>query len=264
MIRAFFKELKIMLLSIKYSVAREMLNRVTFITNILFMILNNASFILEWVILFAIRDEIGGYSFNQVLLLWGFAAGTYGISHVFFGKANGLADLIINGELDTFMVQPKDVLLSALSSKSEISAIGDLMYSYIILFIYGFTFPRFILYTIGVICGGLIFTSTLVIYHSLSFWFVKMDVIQENVNMILINFATYPGTVFKGVVKMILYTLIPAGLADYVPLDLMIHFDAGLFLIFLASTFAFCFLAYGIFNRGLKRYASSNLMNARV
>ncbi len=264
MIHAFFKELKVMLLSIKYCIAREMLNKVTFLTNIIFMVLNNATFILEWVILFSIKSEIGGYGFKEIMLLWGFAAGTYGVCHVFFGKATGIADLIINGELDTFLVQPKDVLLSVLSSKSDVSAIGDLIYSYIMLFIYGFTFPRFILYTIGIFCGGLIFTSTLVIYHSLSFWFVKMDVIQENANMIMINFATYPGTVFKGGVKLILYTLVPAGIADYIPLDLMIHFDASLFVILLIATFSYCFLAYGMFNRGLRRYSSSNLMNARV
>ena len=264
MLHSFVKEIKIMLLSIKYSIAREMLNKVTFLTNIIFMVLNNASFIFEWLILFAIKDEIGGYSFNQILLLWGFAAGTYGVCHVFFGNATGIADLIINGELDTFLVQPKDVLLSVLSSKSDVSAIGDLIYSYIMLFIYGFTIPRFLLFTIGIICGGLIFTSTLVIYHSLSFWFVKMDVIQDTANMIMINFATYPGTVFKGAVKVILYTLIPAGIANYIPLELMINFKSELFVVLLTSTFLYCFLAYGMFNRGLKRYSSSNLMNARV
>lgn len=264
MIQNIIRELRIMLLSIKYSISREMLNRVTFITNILFMVLNNATFILEWIILFSIRTEIGGYNFNQIMLLWGFAAGTYGLSHLFFGKSTGIADLIINGELDTFLVQPKDVLLSVLSSKTEVSALGDLIYAYIMLFIYGFSIPSFLLYTLCIIFGCLIYTSTLVIYHSLSFWFVKMDVIQENASMIMINFATYPGTVFKGGIKFLLYTLVPAGLADYVPLDLMIHFDVGLFVILLISTFLYCFLAYGLFNRGLKRYSSSNLMNARV
>ena len=48
------KELKLMFLSVKYSLMREMLNKTSFLTNILFMILNNASFIIQWVVLYSI------------------------------------------------------------------------------------------------------------------------------------------------------------------------------------------------------------------
>ena len=262
--KSILKEFKIAFLSTKYSIMREMLNKVTFITNILFMVLNNATFILEWVILFGLKEDIGGYTIKEVLLLWGFAAGTYGICHVFFGQAPHLAELIINGELDTFLVQPKDVLLSALSSKCDISAIGDIIYAYIILFIYGFTIKGFFLYTFLIICGGLIFTSIHVLVNSLSFWFTKLDFLQDNISLMFVNFATYPGTLFKGALKVILYTVVPVGLADYIPVDLMIAFDLKLFVIIPIATVVFCFLAYGLFNRGLRRYSSSNLMNARV
>lgn len=51
-------QIKVMFLSLKYNIMKKMTNKVTFITNIVFMILNNASFILQWIILFSIRDEI--------------------------------------------------------------------------------------------------------------------------------------------------------------------------------------------------------------
>ena len=54
------KELKVFILSFKYAVMREMLNKTTFITNILFMILNNASFIVQWIILYSLKSNIGG------------------------------------------------------------------------------------------------------------------------------------------------------------------------------------------------------------
>ena len=57
-------------LSIKYALQRELLNKVTFISNIIFMIINNGSFIIQWIILYSLRDDVGGYSFKQVLLLW--------------------------------------------------------------------------------------------------------------------------------------------------------------------------------------------------
>ncbi len=257
-------ELKIMMLSIRYSIMREMLNKVTFFSNIFFMILNNASFIFEWIVLFSIRNEIGGYGFREFMLLWGMAAGSYGICHVFFSRSARLSDLIINGELDTYLVQPKDVLLSAITSSCDVSAIGDLIYAGIMLFVYGFSIPTFLLYIVAIICGGLIFTSVQIIYQTLSFWFVKLDIIQDIVNSTLINFATYPGSIFKGGVRLVLYTLVPVGLSTYLPTDMVINQNMGMFAMLIILTILIVFLAYNLFYYGLKKYSSSNLMNARV
>jgi ABC-2 type transport system permease protein len=264
MLKTIRKEIRVALLSIRYSIMREMLNKVTFISNIVFMFLNNATFILEWVVLFSIRDDIGGYGFNEVMLIWGFAAGTFGISHVFFAGASRLSDFIINGELDAYLVQPKDVLLSAITSSCDVSAIGDLIYALVMIFVYGFSWPAFLLYIVALVCGGLIFTSTQIIAHSLSFWFGKVDIITDTINSTLVNFSTYPGTVFKGWVKLILYTIVPVGLAVYMPADMVIGLDLNLLGILLILTALFVFLSYNVFNIGLKKYSSTNLMNARV
>ncbi len=120
-------QVKVTLLNIKYALMREMLNKTTFITNIVFMILNNACFIVQWIILYSIKDNVGGYTFKEVMLLWGIAAGTYGVSHFFFEKAYTLADTITEGKLDVFLVQPKNVLLSAITSDVKTSALGDIL-----------------------------------------------------------------------------------------------------------------------------------------
>ena len=108
-------QIKVMILSVKYNIMRQMVNKVTFITNIVFMILNNASFIVQWIILFSIKDNVGGYKFKEVLLLWGLAASSYGVAHILFKKAFDLSDLIINGKLDSFLVQTKNVFLSVIN-----------------------------------------------------------------------------------------------------------------------------------------------------
>ena len=150
MLMAVKNQIKVMILSIKYNIMRQMTNKVTFITNILFMILNNASFIIQWIILFSLKEEIGGYTIKEVLLLWGVAASVFGISHIFFNKSFEISDLIINGKLDTFLVQPKNVFLSVISSDTSVSAIGDLIYGYICLLLYGITMRNFILFKVGV------------------------------------------------------------------------------------------------------------------
>ena len=257
-------QIKISFLSVKYALIREMLNKTTFITNIIFMILNNASFIIQWIILYSLKDNVGGYTLKEVLLLWGIASGTYGFSHFFFKKAYNLSDIINNGKLDSFIVQPKNVLLSTITTDVEPSALGDLVYSYIILFIYGFTLPRFILYTIFIVTGGCIITAIAVVLGSLSFWFNKSDIIADTGNSLMTTFATYPDGIFKGIAKILLFTLIPVGITTYIPVKVITEFNILYFIIIIGITIISIILSFIIFNKGLKKYSSSNLMIAKI
>jgi len=257
-------QLKVVFLSTKYAIEREMLNKVTFISNILFMILNNASFIIQWIILYSIKDNVGGYSFKQVILLWGLAAGTFGFSRFFFKEAFNLSDIINKGKLDTFLIQPKNVLLSCITSSVDVSALGDMIYAYIMLFIYGISIKGFLLFTLFMILGGLVVTAISIILNSLSFWFGRVEIIANTINSLMINFATYPDGIFKGFIKILFYTIIPIGFVNYIPLQLISSFNITRFIAVIGfSTFMILF-AVIIFNRGLRHYSSSNLMNARI
>ena len=257
-------QIKVIFLSIKYNIMRQMENKVTFITNILFMILNNASFILQWVILFSLKEEIGGYTIKEVVLLWGIASGIFGVAHIVFSKAFEISDLIINGKLDTFLVQPKNVFLSVITSETRISAIGDLIYGYICLFIYGISINNFLLYTLFLITGGIIVSAFASILGSLSFWIVRGDIISDSLTNMMLNFATYPGTIFKDGVRILFYTVIPLGISNYIPVDTIIKFNIGNLAIVIIFTIFITIMAFTIFYKGLKRYSSSNLMSSRI
>ena len=257
-------QIKVSFLSIKYAILREMLNKTTFITNVIFMALDNASMIVQWIILYSLKENVGGYTFKQILLLWGLAAGTFGVSRFFFSKAFSLADTINSGKLDAYLVQPKNVLLSVITSEVEVAALGDILYAYIMLFIYGFTLPTFLLFTMFCIGGGIILTAISIILSSLSFWFQKTDIIADTGNRLITSFATYPDGIFKGLAKMLLFTLIPVGIVNYIPVHILSNFNLDLTVLFLFVTFLLISLAAFIFYKGLKRYSSSNLMSARI
>ena len=257
-------QFKISMLSVKYAIMREMLNKTTFLTNIIFMILNNASFIIQWLVLYSLKDNVGGYTFKQVMLLWALAASTFGIAHFFIKKAFELSDMINTGKLDSFLVQPKNVLLSAITTDVDTSALGDILYGFLMLFICGTTPLNILLFIIFSMCGGFILVSLSVILSSLSFWFNKTDVLSDTVNRLMTNFATYPDGIFKGAVKVMLYTIIPVGITTYIPVRLLTEFNFNLFILIIVVTIILVALAFIIFNKGLKRYSSSNLMSARV
>lgn len=264
MLTAAKNQLKVILLSVKYNIMREMTNRFTFLTNVIFMVLNNASFIVQWLVIFHLKKGIGGYELKDIMILWGLAASSYGLSHILFQQAYQLPGLIMNGKLDSFLVQPKNVLLSIISSGTNSSAFGDLVYGYLILFIFRFSLPNLLLFTYFSITGALIITAFAVITGSLSFWIIRGDIIAENLSNLMINFSIYPEAIFKGVVRLLFYTVIPVGFAAFLPLKVILHFNL-LHLFAITGVAAFMILlAFTIFYRGLKRYTSSNLMSARI
>ena len=264
MLQAAKNQLKVTIKSIKYGLMREMLNKTSFIMNITFMILNNASFIIQWLIIYSLREDVGGYTFNQVLLLWAIAASTYGFSHFFFKKSYTLSDTITQGKLDSYLVQPKNVLISAITSDIEVSALGDILYGYIVLILSGITFAKFFLFTLFTITGAIVITDVAVILGSLSFWFGRSDMIADTGNNLMTSFATYPDGIFKGVSRILLLTIIPIGLTAYFPVWIMTKFDIKLSLIIIIITIAFTALTFVIFYRGLRRYSSSNLMISKI
>ena len=258
------KEIKLVLYSVKYALIREMLNKVTFLSNIIFMILNNASFIVQWLILYRVKSDVGGYDFTQILLLWGLASSSFGISHFFFKRAYKLSKTITNGSLDNYLIQPKNVLLSAITSDVEVSAIGDFIYGIILFFFADISIKFLPLYLLFSITSALIITSIAVIYGSLAFWVTNSEQVAYRMNGTVTNFATYPEGIFNGTIKIILYTIIPVGLIAYLPIQVLSAFNIINLLIIVGVTIILVLLSFFIFNRGLKRYSSSNLMIARI
>ena len=257
-------QIKISILSVRYALMREMINKFSFITNIIFMILNNATFIIQWVVIYSLKSDVGGYSFNQILLLWGMAAGTFGFSHFFFKRAFFLSEIITVGKLDSYLVQPKNVLLAAITSDVEVSALGDLIYGYIMLILSGITLQKFLLFTLFTISGGIIITDIAVLLASLSFWIGKSDTVADTGNSLMTNFATYPDGIFKGFAKGLLFSLVPVGITNYIPIWVMTKFSFELTMLVILVTIVITVLTFVVFYKGLKKYSSTNLMISRI
>jgi ABC-2 type transport system permease protein len=228
------------------------------------MVLNNAAFIVQWLLLFQLKSDIGGYDFNEVMLLWGLAASTFGLAHIFFYRSFSLSELIINGKLDSFLVQPKNVLLSIITSSTSTSAIGDLIYGYIILLVLRLSITNILLFTLFTVTGAVIITAFAIITGSLSFWIVRGDMLAENLNNIIINFSIYPDSIFKNSIRFLLYALVPIGFYVYEPLHILLKFSLPALLGVIVFTIGISLLAFFVFYKGLKRYSSSSLMSARI
>ena len=166
MLTAVKNQMRVCLLSVKYNIMREMVNKVTFLTNICFMLLNNATFLVQWFILLRLREDVGGYTMREIMLLWGLTATSFGLSHILFARVFSLSELIIKGKLDSFLVQPKNVLVSVLTSSTDISAIGDFLYGVVIVCICRPGVGGFFLSLLFAVTGAVVFNKGLKRYSS--------------------------------------------------------------------------------------------------
>ncbi len=264
MLTAVKNQLKVCALSVKYNIMREMLNKVTFLTNILFMMINNATFLIQWVILLRLRDDVGGYTMREIMLLWGLAASSFGLAHILFARVFSLPELIVNGKLDAYLVQPKNVLLGVMTSATSASAIGDFLYGLLLLAIFCFSAKRLLLFLLFAVTGAWIYAALALFIGSLSFWLVRAEMFGTHFVQSMVNFATYPDGIFKGAARFLLYSVIPVGFAIYHPVHIMMDFDGKKFFAVLGYLVLLTAAAVAVFYRGLRRYASGSLMDLRT
>jgi len=187
-----------------------------------------------------------------------------GVHSLTSSLSENIKDIIYEGKLDVFLTQPKNILINVCCSATDVSALGDIIYGLIVYFVCGFSIDTFILFIVFGITSSLLITSIAVILGSLSFWFTKSEGFADRINNTITNFATYPEGIFRGVIKIILYTIIPLGIISYIPIQVLSRFDLTSFLIVIGGCLFFIILAFIVFNRGLKRYSSTNLMIARI
>lgn len=255
------KSLKLILYYFKFNLSAVMEYRISFLVQSIGMIINNSAFIFFWWILFSNVKSIGGYGFKDEMLLWALMSTSFGLSYVVFGNLGQLTKMIVGGELDSYLLQPKDTIINILCSKTVISAWGDTLYGIIMFFIIkGLDFKDFGLFILLCITGSILFSSVLVTVNSLSFFTGSVQGLAELITEFLISFSIYPEGIFSNGIKIILYTAIPTAFMVYVPSKIINNFSVYMLLEVLGVALLWIFIAYSMFYKGIKKYESGNLI----
>ena len=235
--------------------------RKSFIIQTVFMFINNFFFLLFWNIVFDVSgDSIKGITMNDILYLWSIPTLSYGIAFFFFGGAQKLGDYILNGGVDILLLQPKNVIINALLSSSDFSAFGDLLYGFLIgLFAVQFNMSKFLLLIILSCVSAVFFICTNVILSVISVWVGDTSNIEHIYTYtMLISFCTYPENIYSGIIKFLMYTVIPAGYISFIPIKIVATLDFSLLLILLPIAIIYILLTILICQKALAKYESTN------
>ncbi len=239
--------------------------RASFAAQVLGMVLNNASFIVFWLILYAQLGSIRGYSFNDVMFLWALAAAGFGLAGVFLGNAGSLSRAVYTADLDVYLLQPVSILPNFLFSRMSISAWGDIAYGVVLFcFTQPLTPAHAALFALFSLLMAIVLTALRILYHSLTFFLGNAEEFAGMASELVLSFTLYPGSIFQGPVNLLLHSLIPAALIAYIPVELFRAFDPLRLLVLVAADAAIALCAWGVFRLGLRVYESGSRMGARL
>ena len=263
MLTAVKNQIKVLLLSIKYSIIRSMANKKSFLFSVVLMFISNASFLIQWIVILSVSDS-PDLSMKQILLVWGFCASAFGLSNIFLGGVHFLPQYIIEGKLDAYIVQPKNILLAVASSHTSMSALGDFVYGLVVVLLASPSIKTFILFIIFSVLGAICYAAFTTIIYSLIFFSINFRELTGVLARITMAFGSYPDTIFSKGIRIFLYTLIPLGAMVYLPTKTIIDNNHGIIFAIIIYTILITTFAFIMFYQGLKKYTSSNLMGART
>jgi ABC-2 type transport system permease protein len=230
-----------------------------------FMVLNNLAYFTAWWIFFARFDDIGGWRLSDLAGLYGVVAAAFGLTMILCGGLRELARHIAEGSLDSWLTQPKPVVLQALSSNSRASGWGDLATGIGFIAGCGLVTPGELPLALGaVLLAATVLVASGLLMHSLAFWLGDVDSLTRQLWEFLLTFSLYPPTLFSGALRMLLFTALPAGFIGYLPVELLRDFSIETLAGTSAATLGYALLARAVFHAGLARYESGNRIALRA
>jgi ABC-2 type transport system permease protein len=239
--------------------------RVSFWTQVFAMALNDAMWVAFWALFFARFPVVRGYEFRDVVMLWSFGAFSYGLATGICGGSWRYAGQVARGELDFFLVLPKPVLLHVLVSRMSVSAWGDTLFGLgCYLALARPALGELALFLLLSLFGAAMFIAYAVLVNAAAFWLGNAEGFSDQVQNALLTFSLYPGSLFSGAVKVLLFTAVPAGMITWVPVGLIRAWNWGVAALLAAAGALVVALAVTVFYRGLRRYESGNLLAMRA
>jgi ABC-2 type transport system permease protein len=219
------------------------------------MAVNNGFVFAMWFLFFAGFRSIGGWRIEDVALLYGLLAITVGLAGIGFGGFRDLAASILRGDPDGVLTQPKPVLGRLLARESSASAWGDLATGPVLLAVFArlslADLPWLIL---ALACALAVFVSTSVIFACMAFWIAGARSLARDLTDFLVGFSGYPGSIYSGTTKLMVYTVFPAGFMVLEPVALIRRPGLPLALEIVAAAAVYAGLALLMFHLGLRRY----------
>lgn len=214
-------------------------------------------------IVFQNTENIAGWNFKQILLLYGVTRLSIGIAGYCFDSLYDIGPKYIrNGDFDKILLRPIHPLISIIGSSREFEALAD--------FILGLAITIYMLIKLSIpitailifkivffsIIGALIIGAINTIFSISSFWTYRSNEIIWSFYR-MYTFTEYPIDIYNGFIKVLITIILPFAFVAYYPTASYLGLNK--YMIYLSPLVAIILwiVAINVWNLALKRYRST-------
>lgn len=220
------------------------------------------SIIFVW-ITFQNTDNLAGWNFEQILLLYGVTLISIAIVDLCFDELYDIGPKYIReGDFDKILLRPVHPLISIIGSSYEFTAIGYfglglfITINMLIKLAIPITFLLIAKIVFFSIIGALIIGAIMTIFSIASFWTYKSNEVIWTFFRVY-TFTQYPIDIYNGFIKFLITFILPFTFVAYYPT--MNYLGIDKYMIYLSPLIAIILwiIAINVWNWALKKYRST-------
>ena len=243
----------------------KMSYRADFIVSTIGMLFTNISGFIAFWILFQNFPNIKGWTYYEMLFLYGFSMLAMTPVQCFFDNNWNLSRALYTGDFIKYCFRPVNLFFYFMSEVFDIKGLGQFAFG-IGTVIYTWnklelplTVGNITGLVIGVLAASLFMIALMNIAAATGFWLIGGTTSVMIFMFKFKDYARYPVTIFNGVFRFVFTFLIPIGFMAYYPSLYLIRPENPLLLTYLTPVLGvlFFWLSYRIWMRGAKQYSGT-------
>ena len=239
--------------------------RVDFIFGLVGFIFVQLTGVIFIQLIFSSIPSLDGWSYYEVLFIYGLAQVPRGIDHVFTDNLWLLSGrIILQGGFDKYLLRQLNPLFHLLAERFQPDGFGEIIIG-IILMITSWTklnlemnLAKLLILVSTILFATLIYTAIKLAVASISFW-IKFAQSYLYMTYQLSTFTKYPLSIYPKAIKFMLTFIIPFAFTGYFPGAYFLgreNFLNGIVMTHVISLVSIS-IAYFIWTQGLKKYESA-------
>lgn len=239
--------------------------RVDFLTGAASFLVDQLVNILFISLIFGQIPALDGFSYNEILFIYGFSLVPKGLDHLCTDNLWKVAWFVVRkGDFDKYLTRPINPLLHVIMEDFQLDALGELLVGIVLMCIEGsalglhLSFLNVVLMVIAILFGALIFTGIKIAGASIAFKIKQSGSILQ-IFYLTSDFAKYPATIYSNAIRNIVTYIIPFAFTAYYPASYLLRGGNPLFCIGGVVIAGCAVMAVGIFlwNYFLAQYESA-------
>lgn len=233
-------------------------------TAVVGMIIEQGTAIAFLGVIFYRIEAIQGWSLREMIFLLGLFVLSKPVYRVFFQGAAYVSEMVLSGNLDQFLVRPRNPLVLIVTSATNPVATGDLVLG-AVLVSYGaagvdieWSVWRVLFLLSLVVFGSMVYVGALLLKGAVCVLAVRVEALNTLLQQFQ-QYAKYPISIYHPLVKVGLVTLLPYGLAASVPAAVFLGKGGVAWYAWLAPLFCLIYvlLAGAVLQWSLRFYKST-------